>query len=70
MTALGLAIALGLAPQGPQPPSWYKPWRIIETDAVHVGVRPAAYADTSTQDGSWEVGAGVTVQVTAYFASL
>ena len=70
MTAIALALAMGVAPQGPPPPSWYKPWRVIETGEVHLGLRPAFYADTETQDGSWEVGFGVTVQLTAYAVSL
>jgi hypothetical protein len=70
VTAIALALAMGVAPQGQQPPSWYKPWRLVETDTVHFAVRPGFLADTETQDGSWEVGVGATAQLTAYFISL
>ncbi len=64
MTALALALAMGLAPAGAQPPTWYRPWRLLD-GPVHVGLRPALYVDNETADGSWEVGFGATVQVTA-----
>lgn len=55
MTWLALAIALGAAPPPPAP----APWRVVATEDVHVGVRPAALVSTD------ELGIGVTVQVTA-----
>lgn len=70
MTALALALALGLEPPGSPPPVWYRPWRIVETDAVHVGLRPAGYLDNELPGGQWEVGAGATLQVTAAALSL
>ena len=62
MTAL--AFALALAAQQPQPvsPAWYTGWRLVSTDAVHVGLRPAAFVDNEA-DGGLEVGVGATLQV-------
>lgn len=69
LTALALALALGAAPTS-QPPTWYHAWRLVETDHVHVGFRPAAFADNETSNGSLEVGAGATLQITASVLSL
>ncbi len=60
-----LALALALASQQPQAPApaWYRPWRLVETPTLHVGLRPAAYADVV--DGQvQEIAAGFTLQVT------
>jgi hypothetical protein len=64
-----LALALGSAPTT-QPPGWYRAWRLVETDRVHIGLRPAAFVDNETPSGSLEVGAGATLQITASVLSL
>lgn len=70
MTAIALALAMGVAPAGQQPPSWYKPWRLIETERAHLAARPGFMLDNETEDGSWEIGVGATLQLTAYVISL
>jgi hypothetical protein len=72
VTALAFALALAsqqpLGPFAPSPSSgWAPTWwggRILTTDTIHLGVRPAAFVDNGSQDGRLEVGVGVTVQVT------
>lgn len=64
MTALALALAMGAAPPGSPPPAWYQPWRIVSLPDLHVGLRPALFVDNETVDGSWEIGAGATLQIT------
>lgn len=64
MTALALALAMGATPTGSPPPPWYQPWRLVTLPALHVGLRPALFVDNETADGSWEIGAGATLQVT------
>lgn len=44
--------------------SWSQTGRIVNTDYVHVGVRPAAFADPEGDGGKLEWGCGVTMQVT------
>ena len=65
MTALGLAIALGLGapPSSPPLPSWWG-GRVITTTGLHLGVRPALYVDDEARGGALEIGVGITVQLT------
>jgi hypothetical protein len=51
-----LSIALAMATTG-SPPAPPTPWRLVDVQTLHVGVRPAALV---TRD---EVAVGITVQV-------
>lgn len=44
--------------------NWSTTGRIVNTDYVHVGVRPAAFVDPEGDNGKLEWGYGVTMQVT------
>lgn len=68
MTSLALALALAaqqpLGQWAPSPSVSGPPWlggRILTTETVHVGVRPAAFVDGTPPH--LELGAGVTLQV-------
>lgn len=64
MTALALALAMWGAPLQPPPQPSPIPWaggRVLTTDTLHVGVRPAVDIDNSA---GIEWGVGLTVQVT------
>ena len=67
MTAIALALALAAQQPGPPTPSWFNAWRLVNRPDLHIGLRPAAFIDNETSDGSWEVGAGATLQVTLHF---
>jgi hypothetical protein len=57
MTWLALSLALSSsAPAAPSPPVW----RLVSTDSVHVGARPALHV--SPEEGA----IGVTIQVSVH----
>lgn len=60
-----LAAALALPSDRP-PPAAPAPWRIVDTPALHVGLRPALTLDNE-DNGRLEGGAGATLQVTGFF---
>ena len=62
--ALALAIAASTAPAGASLPVQAWSGRIIDSEAIHVGLRPAAFLDNEDH-GRLEVGLGATIQVTA-----
>jgi hypothetical protein len=62
VTWVAVAAALASAPAAPPPLPWAG-GRIVTTDTLHVGLRPAAFVDNEDR-GALEWGAGATVQVT------
>ena len=64
-----ILLVLALSAQQPQAqppaPSWYHAWRLVETDRLHIGVRPAGYVDVVAGQVQ-EVAVGVTVQLTTF----
>ena len=66
MTALAFALALAAQQPAPATPAFALPWaggRLYTSADVHVGLRPAFFADNEN-NGGWEVGVGATLQVT------
>jgi hypothetical protein len=69
-----LALALALASQQPLgswqgapgaaagPPSWYRPWRLVETTTLHIAARPGVYLDNEAR-GGLELAGGGTIQI-------
>ena len=70
MTALAYALALASQQPAAPPPPWYRPWPRYADAHVHVGGRIAGYLDNEGDGGALEVGAGLTVQVTADWPAL
>jgi hypothetical protein len=46
--------------------NWSTTGRVVNTDYVHVGVRPAAFVDPEGDNGKLEWGVGVTAQLTVW----
>jgi hypothetical protein len=64
MAWLALAFAMQREPEhAPAPSGWVNTGRIVDEPALHVGLRPAAFADPEGDRGL-EWGLGATLQVT------